>query len=488
MKQAATWALFSIALVSLVGSRPAEAQQEAVKGPPTDTAAWDLARYAVDLKYENLPADVIAITKRRILDALACALGASTSKPMSILRDAILSEGGKPESTLIGSGQKTSAVNAAMVNGSLIRYLDFNDTYWSKGYMHPSNSIAEALAVAERQHASGKDLIVATVLAYEIQSRMADTFTLPGFEQHSGGGFTAPLVAGKLLGMNAEQIANAVGLGASHNFALAGDYGIGYVSNMKAFGYAAGSGSGVLAALLAQKGFTGPVTIIESYQRTFEKNASLTSLVAPRTDYAIVKAVMKPFEADHFALAPITGAIQLVKEHSIKPDQISKIFIKGLPDRRTTPAPRRITELTLTKEDADHNIPYMLAMGIIDGTVGPAQYAAEQWKDPKVQELMGKMEFQGDAELTKGFPERLTSIVEITTKENRVYTQRVDLPKGVPGNPLTDQELEAKFNGLVLKLMPKSQADQIIKTVHDLDKLTDIAGLTKLLVAPKSTQ
>ncbi len=132
------------------------------------------------------------------------------------------------------------------------------------------------------------------------------------------------------------------------------------------------------------------------------------------------------------------------------------------------------------------NLSYLLAMGIIDGEVGKDQFAKEQWKDPKVQELMAKMEFQGDAQLTKGFPKTWTAIIEITTKDGQRYTQRIDLPKGGPDNPFTDQELESKFNKMATKIMPQEQADRIVKACYNLDSMKDVSELTKLLKATKN--
>jgi 2-methylcitrate dehydratase len=489
MKTATFGALGSITVVglvavavSLIGLEPVAAQQVKANEAPTNTAAWALAKYAVGLKYEDLPADVIAIAKRRILDSLGTAYGAYNAPSMAILRDVIPSEGGKPDATIIGSGQMTTAANATMVNGSMIYYANFSDTYWStgKGYMHPSATIAEALAVAERQHASGKDLIVATVLGYEMQSRLADTFRWPGFQQHTAGALAAAVVAGKLLRLNAEQMANAIGIGWSHSFILAGQYGIGYTSNEKDLGEAAAAANGVTAALLAQKGFTGPVTIIESYQKDFEKDASLEPLVGPRTDFRITKAWMKPYESFHVSESAIAGVIQITKEHNLKPDQIQRVFVRGLPGRRDTGITRN-TSIPTNESEAALNLSYVLALSIMDGELGRDQYAKEQWKDPKVHELMGRMEFQGDAELTKTFPEKWTAIVQITAKDGQTYTQRIDLPKGGPDNPLTDQELGAKFSKMATKLMPKAQADQIIKTCFELDKVSNVSELTKLL-------
>jgi len=470
--------------VGLIGMGPVAAQELKVSRAPTDTAAWTLAKYAVGLKYEDLPADVIAITKRRILDSLGTAYGAYNAPSMTILRTVIAGEGGKPEATIIGSGQMTTAANASMVNGAMIYYANFSDTYWStgKGYMHPSTSISNALAVAERQHASGKDLILATVLGYEMQSRLADTFRWPGFQQHSAGAFSAAVVAGKLLGLNAEQMANAIGIGWAHSFIMAGQYGIGYTSDEKDLGEAAAGANGVTAALLAQKGFTGPVTIIESYQKDFEKDASLEPLVSPRKDFRITKAWMKPYESFHVSESAIAGAIQITKERNLKPDQIQRVFVRGLPGRRDTGITRN-TSMPTNESEAALNLNYVVALSIMDGELGRDQYAREQWKDPKVRELMGKIESQGDAELTKAFPEKWTAIVQITTKDGQTYTQRIDLPKGGPDNPFTDQELETKFRKMATKVISKAQADQIINSCYNLDKVNDVSEIAKLLKA-----
>src|SRR5439155_12149603 len=139
---------------------------------------------------------------------------------------------------------------------------------------------------------------------------------------------TGAVVAGKLLGLSAEQMANAIGLGWAHSFIQAGQYGAGYTSDEKDLGESAAAANGVTAALLAQKGFTGPVTIIESYQKDHEKDASLEPLVGPRKDFKITKAWMKPYESFHVSESAIAGAIQITKEHNLKPAQIQRVFVR----------------------------------------------------------------------------------------------------------------------------------------------------------------
>ena len=475
--------------LGMIGPAMLRAQEARVEVRPTDTAAWALARYAVNLKYSDLPPAVVAITERHLLDALGCAYGAYDAPAIVGIRRTAEEEGGTPEATIIGSGRKTNVVDATWANSSMIRYMDYSDTYWSpiKGYVHPSDSIGAALAVAERQHASGKDLILDIVLGYEIQGRLADTFKWGKFSPHSAAGFAGAVEAGKLLHLTPEQMANAIGLGASHDFVLAGVYGMGFVSDMKAFGYAAGSGNGVFGALLAQQGVTGPVTILESFDQDFMNGVPLTPLLAQRNDFTISKTWLKRYEFSHDSEPAIEATIDLVKKYSIKPDQVASVWIKGLPEGsfETPTEPVRLSKIPVTKEDADHDNFYAIAAAIANGALGPEQYALQQWKDQWFIALMHKITFETDLELTEMFPQQWNSIVTINMKDGHSYTQRVDLPIGGVNNPWTDAEINAKFNSMALKLMPKAQADKIIDTVYHLDKVSDVSTLMRLLVIQK---
>jgi len=186
------------------------------------TVSQKLSKLAVGLKYDDLPQEVIDYTKRLVLDTLGCALGGYPSEPSKIVREVLSAMGGTPECTIIGSGTKTSCPNAALVNGLMTRYLDFNDTYMGLDYSHPSENIATALAVGERQHTRGKQLITAIVLGYECHQRFADVFSLlkKGWHPVSASGYVAPVIAGKLLSLTEEEMTNAIGISGSHNHAI----------------------------------------------------------------------------------------------------------------------------------------------------------------------------------------------------------------------------------------------------------------------------
>ncbi len=193
------------------------------------TTSEKLSEFAVKLNYDDLPSGVVDHAKRLVLDTLGCALSGYLREPCKIVRDTLIDIGGTPECTIIGSGTKTSCPNATLVNGMMAKYMCFNDTYWGKvGVGHPSDNIATALAVGERQHANGREVINAIVLAYECNQRFADVFAFGGKGWQTVSipfGYVAPIVAGKLLNLTEEEMTNAIGIGGSHNHTLAGVYG-----------------------------------------------------------------------------------------------------------------------------------------------------------------------------------------------------------------------------------------------------------------------
>ena len=223
-----------------------------------ETASRALAKYVAALKYDHLSPEVVRYTKHLILDTLGVALGGYLSEPSRMTRGLARDLGGHPESTVIGSGDRTSCSLAAMANGVMVRYLDFMDIYFNVDTPHPSENIPAALAVAEREHRGGKDALLAAFIGFEVQGRFADWIPCHklGWHHVTMGGYTVPLVAGKLLGLSESELANAMGIGGCSNNTT--DYVHGQISMIKALGYPFGAQRGIEAALLAQKGFTGP--------------------------------------------------------------------------------------------------------------------------------------------------------------------------------------------------------------------------------------
>ena len=231
------------------------------------------AEYAVNLTYEDLSAKAIAAAKMFLYDSFGCALGGSKTEDFAILAEVFGEIGGRGECSVIGSNLKTDVRSASLINGVAIRALDYNDVYWKQDPSHPSDLLPAAFCVGEREKRSGKDLIVAIVIAYELEMRMCEA-AFPGVREvglHHATltQFVAPVVAGKMLNLNAEQVTNAIGIAGAHNVTL-GAVTAGKLTMMKNTVDPMATESGVFAALLAQKGFCGTTPIFEGREGLFE--------------------------------------------------------------------------------------------------------------------------------------------------------------------------------------------------------------------------
>jgi 2-methylcitrate dehydratase len=225
-----------------------------------------ITEFAVNLKYENLPSEVITEVKRYLYDSIGCAIGSVNTKDVNAIRDIYTDMGGEPEATTFVFGDKLPAVNATLINSLMIRALDFNDIYWKEDPSHPSDIIPAAITVAEKVNASMKDVIVAIVLAYEFEQRLC-VFAKPGVRERKWHHatltqFVSPIVAGKILGLTVDEMVNAIGISGCHNHTI-GCPTAGVLTMMKNTVDPMAVQSGVLAALMAQKGYSGTEKVFE---------------------------------------------------------------------------------------------------------------------------------------------------------------------------------------------------------------------------------
>lgn len=452
------------------------------------TASEALSKFAIGLKYEDLPAEVVHKAKQLLLDTIGCALGGYLNEPSRMTRSVIRDMGGTPESTVIGSGEKTSMANAALANNVMVRYLDFSDIYFNLDPTHPSENIPTVLAVGEREQSSGKDILTAVVLAAEINQRFGDTLSLrlAGWHHVTYAGYVVPIVASKLLGLSEAQMVNAVGISGSHNHAtgILGERDLGIpreITMMKAAGFGFGAQSGIIGTLMAQKGFTGPNTVIESLNIWAAKKADLTPLVKGSGKFKILETGLKPYAAEFMIHGPLDLVFQLAKEHNITPDDVEEIHLRAFSFVLKLAGADEYD--VNTRESADHSMPYGLAVGMIEGDLGPAQYDRKQWNDPKVKALMQRVKVTFDPELEKLYPASRPADVEIRTKSGRTYRAKTDHPKGDWRNPMTDEDLQKKFRRLANPVVGEAQVNEIIQTVMNLENAKDISRLMQLLVA-----
>lgn len=462
------------------------------------TIAGELARYAAGLKFEDLPAEVVHQAKRSVLDTFGCAIAAFPSDASQILQSLAQDLGGKRESTIIGSGIKTTCLNALLANGAMVRYFDLNDTYavavrtFLTG-CHPSEVIPTAVALAERQHLTGRDVITAIVVGYQLMVRFTDAVTsantaeptlgAKGWMSDSIGAFVMPLVAGKLLGLSETQMENAMGISGSLNMIMGILDSPGeeftMTKNLRLPHTAYG---GTKAALMAQKGFTGPVRVIEGKKGFIEAvtrgDFNLTRLTEPRAHFSIMDMYYKPIAADANTHGHVSATLQLVKEHDIKPEDVAEVSVWAS-SRCVEHTGDPVKRYPKNQETANHSSYYLTAVAITDRAVGPEQYTPQKLEDPRIRELIGKVTFTADPSLDSF---RRAGISEIRTRQGATFRARVEYPKGDPSNPMSDEELQGKFRSLVASYMNERQIRRAIKAVYDLDKTDNIDEVMKTVV------
>ena len=456
--------------------------------------ARELAKYAMNLTYPDLPSDVIHQTKRVLLDTLGCAIGGYDSEARHALEEYIKESGHPGEATVFGSGLKTSCLNATLANGAMVRYLDYNDTAfilqgetYRTGY-HPSEVIPSILALAERQHLSGKEVIAAIVAGYDLSLSFLEAVTGPGMEKKgwngdTRGAYIMPVIAGKILGLTEDQMENAVGISGSCHAVLgildtpAEEY-----TMAKNIRFPTMSCAGILAAMLARKGFTGPTTIIEGHdgfaKAIMQSDYDLSKVVPKKGKFAIRETCIKSIIADFSSHGHLTATLTLAREHDIKAEDVAEIRITTS-SRCAEHTGDPVKKYPKNKETADHSSYYLTAIAVIDRQIGPDQFTPEKYRDPRVLGLIDKVVLQGDPSLDKVRP---AGISEIVTKQGQTYRCRIDYPRGHARNPMTDDEIVDKFKSMAMKRMKEVQVHRLIDMVFSLDDVEDIGKLTPLMV------
>lgn len=413
-----------------------------------------IAEFAVNLKYSDLPADVIHEVKRYLYDSVGCAYGALNTKDVKAIREIYTEMGGKPEATVFGTGEMLPAVNVALINSLMIRALDFNDIYWKEDPSHPSDIIPAAISPAELVNASMEDVIVAIVLAYEFEQRLCE-FAVPGVRERKWHHatltqFVSPIVAGKILGLTVDEMVNAIGINGCHNHTI-GCPTAGKLTMMKNTVDPMATQTGVFAALMAKKGYTGTELVFEGkegFMQCFGDGWAMDKLTGGLGEkYKILECSMKAFPTEALTHTHITAALKAVINNDIKPDDIREVVV-------TTIA--RACDILFdphkyepdSRETADHSLPYCLAAAMVDRKITTESFNMEKILDPVIKETMMKIKGEASLEFEKMFPAKQPSRVTITTTDGKVYSEYLEYPKGDPREPMTDEDLTNKFNAL----------------------------------------
>jgi 2-methylcitrate dehydratase len=448
-----------------------------------------ISKFAASLRYEDIPPEAVYQAKRFLLDSLACALAGYRQHDVIIALQVLEEIAGTGPCTVIGSGRRLDPVSTSLANALMMRCMDYNDVYWKQDPSHPSDIIPAALACCERARNNGRDLVVGVVLGHEFECRFCEA-AFPGIRERGWHhatltAFVSPIVAGRSLHLNAAQIQNAIGISGSRHGTL-GAVAAGNLTMMKNTVDPMATQSGVLSALMAEKGYTGPEHVVDGKEGLIHclgpewKLDVLTEGLGE--SWRITQCGMKSFPTEALTQAPISAVLDLVHEHDFKPEQVERVYIRSL-----ARAADILSDPTKydpqTKEAADHSLPYVIAAALVDRQVTPAQFTPERIRDPQIRAQLPKVEVVADHEIERLFPALQRAIVSIRTTSGEEFTKQLDYPKGDPRNPLSDTEIEAKFEASADGVLPRLRQKSVRDAVWSVEKLESVSPMMQLLQA-----
>ena len=453
-----------------------------------DKTTEKFVNFATDLAYADLTPGAIHAAKRSFVDSIGCALGAFSAEPLQAVRRLALQTSATKPATIIGTRVRTSPDLAALVNGSMIRYLDYSDDYFGGAGdigPHPSDNIGGVLAAAESTDRDGKAVMLGMVVAYEACGHITDsmrvtegrrTWDYPVFHAIS-----SALGAGKVYELSRAQMRDALGLAVVPNISLA-QTRFGQISNWKSFRGPNGSRNGVFAAQLAQAGITGP-------EDPFEGKAGFMNHLAQPFELPALGGHGVPFkiEGTYFKCLPVRYDVQLPVwvalelRRQVRVEDIESICI--FREKRSVVAGANNPEYwnPTTRETADHSLPYLIGAALMDGAITEATFTPARYRDPGILALIQKIRMEEDKEFTAAYPRTFHCRFEVVLKSGKVMVVSQTNPKGHPANPMSDKEIEEKFLAQVTTAgITDQQARTLLEQMWALETQKDLEQLLAL--------
>jgi len=454
---------------------------------------YTLAGNIIDTNYENLPSEVVKATKRLFMDGLGVGLAGSAEAGVSELIDIVRDWDGRRESTVWVYGDRLPCVSAAQANATMIHALDYDDTH-DVAILHASSvAVPTALAIAEKLGGvDGKRLITAVALAVDLAARLCLANKVSVFDrgwQYTAihGNFSAAAITGKLLGLDTETLVSAFGLAyhqAGGNLQCIHD---GTLAKRAGPGFAARDG--IMAVLMAQKGITGARNVLQGrdglfnvYHRGDYNPEVLTANLGEK--FEVVNLSFKPYPCCRNTNPPIDATLTMVGEYNIKAEDVDSVTIyvsKGA--MKLLGEPLSTKQNPSTTVDAQFSIPWAVASAIVKGKVGIAEFTPQAIKDKTVLALSNKVTPKLDESLNRMGVS--PAIVEIKTKDGKVYSKRVDTPYGSPENPMSMDAMAAKLRdcaSYAAKPLSQKNVEKLIQLVSRLEAVSDVEEVVRLLV------
>jgi 2-methylcitrate dehydratase PrpD len=443
----------------------------------------DLAGFVVGAEPADLTGRPRAMLKRNVLDSIACAVGSLDGELVGTIREHTEQFSGRPTATLVGGG-RASVDQAAFFNTVLVRYPDLLDTYLTVGGLcHPADNFGAVLAVAEHVNASGADFLLALAIAYEVQCRFSAQVPVMARGLNHALQLAMSVAAGsaKLLGLDAEQTADAIATSAADNVSLAGVHAE-PVSNWKGISPAITGMRAVYTTMLAGRGVTGPKSLFEGPHGLVQLfDQPIDFRTADRGLIAVEQTYLKQYCSLIHGQAIIDTVLAIRSDNNLRGDDVARVNLEvfqGAFDFAGGGA-YGDKDHPWTKEQADYNLKYLSAVALLDGAVGPEQLDTERVRRSDVQDLLSRVDVEPAADLTADYPQRTAARVRVVTRDGRQFSREESDYEGSPTRPLSWERVVEKFDWLAEPFCDEALRVDIIAAVDHIDEIpvAELAGL-----------
>jgi 2-methylcitrate dehydratase len=443
-----------------------------------------LAKYAARAAFSDLSAESRRQLRVHILDSLGCCIAALGAGPIMACREQVSEFGGTGPCVLIGGGN-ANPIYAAFWHTALVRYVDFMDNFLAPTETcHTADNFGPVLTAAEYAGGSGRDLMLGTALAYTVQSRLVDhaDFMSRGFDHTAQLAFSLGAACGRLLGMSGHQISHAIAMAASSDasFAVIRAKPLSQWKGLASSQSALGS---MHTLLLARRGVEGPLRVIEGPNGIDNLLHMRIRIDWDTQGYeGVVESTIKKYNAMIHTQSTVHCMVELVKRHKVDASEVVSIEAEvfqlcydfaggGL---------YGVDRVIQTKEQADHSLPYLLAVALLDGDVMPAQFQPDRIIRSDVQTLLKKVSVRPNHEFTDQYPHKMPAKITIRLKDGKVIEHEVEDYPGLASRPFTWEESVEKFDKLVSGRLDAGLCREIKHAVRSLETI-QVRDLMKLL-------
>jgi len=450
------------------------------------TRVEQLAAFIERVSFEDLSRQACEQLKIRVLDGLGCAIGALEGEPIRMLKRQIDDFGGKNHCTLIGGG-KTAPDRAALYNSALVRYLDFNDSYLAKGETcHPSDNLGAVLAATEYAQGSGRELLTALAIAYQVQCRLSDVAPVraKGFDHTTQGSYALAAAISKALRLNTIQTANAIAISGTAFNALRVTR-TGTLSHWKGLAYPNTAFGCTHAAFMAMRGITGPLEV-------FEGNKGFMDVIAGRFEIdwsqedleKVTETILKKYNAEIHSQSAIEGILELKKNQSFTANEMKGVDLEifDVAYHIIGGGEEGNKSAVSTKEQADHSLPYLLSVAILDDQVMPEQYRQERIGRKDVQDLLRKIRVRPSEAYSQRFPKEMPCRLTLTLNDGRIFVKEKSDYEGFLTRPMQWETVVKKFEQLSAPYASSPLRQQMVDAVAHLEmiQISELMGLLEL--------